>query len=166
MTRKATASASKDRDFVEADDTQAIDGVAYPVWTEKDLEDFIFEWSPTVYALSDGENEAFALLDPTNYGSSMEDAEYSVHGLYTFADNGAQRDAVMLFDGNLVFKSIFGFTSSGAPRNHAHRGDTFTVYEEWIEADEDGNAVTNEYEGDTLTFGSKPFEVIPRRVSR
>ena len=60
----------EDRDYVLADDTQEVDGVAYPVWTEKDLEDFIFEWSPTVYSISDGETEAFALLEPEVYGAS------------------------------------------------------------------------------------------------
>jgi hypothetical protein len=78
----------EDRDFVLADDTESIDGVAYPVWTEKDLEDFIFEWSPTVYSLSDGENEAFALLDPVVYGTGDSDSEYDVYGLYTFTDSG------------------------------------------------------------------------------
>ena len=48
-----------DRDFVMADTTEEVEGVAYPVWTEKDLDDFIFEWTPTVYAISDGESEAF-----------------------------------------------------------------------------------------------------------
>ncbi len=76
-----------------ADDTQEVDGVAYPVWTDKDLEDFIFEWSPTVYSISDGETEAFALLEPEVYGASDEDAEYAVYGVYTFARQrpGAER---------------------------------------------------------------------------
>ena len=78
----------EDRDFVLADDTESIDGVAYPVWSEKDLEDFIFEWSPTVYSLSDGENEAFALLDPAVYGTGDSDSEYNVYGAYTFTDTG------------------------------------------------------------------------------
>lgn len=152
----------EDRDFVLADDTQDVDGVAYPVWTGKDLEDFIFEWSPTVYSLSDGETEAFALLDPVTYGASDEDAEYAVNGLYTFA-GGEEREAVMYFDGTLEFKSIYGFSGqngTGAPREITPaKGDTFTIYEEWIETDEDGNEVTNQYAGDTLTFNGKPFTV-------
>ena len=154
----------EDMDFVAADDTQEMDGVAYPVWTEKDLEDFIFEWSPTVYALSDGETEAFALLEPSVYGAGEADSEYVVHGIYTFA-SGEERSAIMRFDGNLVFKSVYGFTGLagyGAPREITPRpGDTFTILEQWIEADEEGNEVINDYLGDTLTFQDKPFEVIP-----
>ena len=153
----------EDRDFVLADDTQEIDGVAYPVWTAKDLEDFIFEWSPTVYSLSDGENEAFALLDPVVYGASDSDSEYAVYGVYTFADSGKEREAVMRFDGALEFKSIYGFSGTngaGAPREITPRqGDTFTIYEEWVETDEDGYEVINEYLGDTLTFSGKPITV-------
>ena len=35
-----------DMDFVAADDTQELDGVFYPVWTDQDLEDFIFGGRP------------------------------------------------------------------------------------------------------------------------
>jgi hypothetical protein len=153
----------EDRDFVLADNTAEISGVAYPVWTDKDLEDFIFEWSPTVYTLSDGETEAFALLAPEVYGASDEASEYAVYGLYTFADSGQEREAVMLFDGTLEFKSIYGFTGAnggGAPRQITPRpGDQFTIYEEWIESDEEGYEVVNQYLGDTLTFGAQPFTV-------
>jgi hypothetical protein len=153
----------EDRDFVLADDTAEIDGVAYPLWTEKDLEDFIFEWSPTVYTLSDGENEAFALLEPEVYGAGEGDGEYAVYGVYTFAGSGQERDAVMLFDDALEFRSIYGFSGAngtGAPRAITPKaGDQFTLFEQWVESDEDGNEVINEYLGDTLTFGGQPFTV-------
>jgi hypothetical protein len=153
----------EDRDFVMADNTQAVDGVAYPVWTAKDLEDFIFEWSPTVYTLNDGETEAFVLLEPETYGTGDTDSEYAVYGVYTFADSGEERQAVMLFDGALEFKSIFGFSGpdgTGAPREITPReGDQFTLLEEWIESDEDGNMVNNTYPGETLTFSGQPFTV-------
>lgn len=153
----------EDRDFVLADDTQDVDGVAYPVWTAKDLEDFVFEWSPTVYSISDGETEAFALLEPEVYGASDEDAEYAVYGVYKFADSDQERSAVMRFNGNLELKSVFGFSGddwTGAPREIVPQaGDQFTIYETWIEADEDGNEVQNMYPGDTLTFGDQPFTV-------
>ncbi len=153
----------EDMDFVAADDTQELDGVYYPVWSDQDLEEFIFEWSPTIYALSDGETEAFALLEPTLYGAGDEDTEYAVRGIYTFA-SGKERYAIMYYDGNLTYKSLFGFSGengTGAPRAITPRaGDTFTILEQWIEADEDGNEVVNEYPGETLTFRGKPFEVI------
>ncbi len=152
-----------DRDFVLADNTQEIGGVAYPVWTAKDLEDFVFEWSPTLYTISDGESEAVALLEPEVYGAGESDSEYAVYGTYTFADSGEQRQAVMRFDGALEFKSIYGFSGpdgTGAPRAITPRkGDQFTLFEEWIESDEEGNLVNNVYPGNTLTFGGKPFTV-------
>ena len=30
---------------------------------------------------------------------------------------------------------------------------------QWVESDEDGNEVINQYVGDTLTFGGRPFTV-------
>ena len=153
----------EDRDFVLADDTQEVDGVSYPVWTAQDLEDFIYEWSPTVYSLSDGENEAFALLDPVVYGAGDSDTEYAVNGIYTFADSGKEREATMYFDGALEFKSIFGFSGAngnGAPgKSRRKRVTQFTIYEEWVETDDDGNEVNNQYLGDTLTFSGQPFTV-------
>jgi hypothetical protein len=153
----------EDQDFVLADDTQEIDGVAYPVWTEEDLEDFIFEWSPTVYTLSDGETEAYALLEPEVYGASEGSGVYAVYGVYTFADSGSERSAVMYFNDALEFTSLYGFNNAdgtGAPRALTPRpGDQFTVLERWVESDEDGNEVINDYLGDTLTFGDRPFTV-------
>lgn len=35
-----------------------------------------------------------------------------------------------------------------------------TLLEKWIELDEEGNEVVDEYVGDTLTFSGTPFEVI------
>ncbi len=70
----------------------------------------------------------------------------------------------MYYDGDLVYKRTIGFSGAGgtgAPRAITPRaGDTFTILEQWIEADEDGNEVTNEYPGETLTFQGTPFEVI------
>ena len=42
----------EDIDFVAADDTVEFDGIYYPAWSEADLEDFLFEWEPTIYSLS------------------------------------------------------------------------------------------------------------------
>lgn len=111
-----------DSDFVAADESAEVDGIFYPLWSELDLEDFIFEWSPTIYSLSDGESEAFALLEPSVYGASDSDGEYIVRGIFTFADSGQEREAFIRFNGNLEFNSIFGFSGVngyGAPRHYA-----------------------------------------------
>ena len=151
----------EDMDFVAADDTVEFDGIYYPAWTEDDLADFIFEWEPTIYSLSDGESEAIALFEPSVYGASDEEAEYDVRGIYTFADTGEERYATMKFDGNLVYTGLLTFTGedgTGAPRAmNPRQGDTFTIIEQRYELDDGGDWVVNEYPGDTLTFGGEPF---------
>lgn len=153
----------EDMDFIAADDTVEFDGIYYPAWTGDDLDDFIFEWEPTLYALSDGETEAFALFEPAAYGAGESDSEYDVRGVYTFSDSGQERYATMKFNGNLEYTGLLTFTGAdgaGAPRALAPRaGDTFTILEQWYELDEEGEWMINEYEGDTLTFSGKPFTV-------
>ncbi|MCE7982163.1 MAG: hypothetical protein DYG89_13285 [Caldilinea sp. CFX5] len=153
----------EDMDFIASEESEELDGVYYPVWTQEDFDDFIYEWSPTVYSLSDGKTEAFALFEPSVYGQGDRDSEYTVRGLYTFADSGKTRYALMNFDGNLDYKNIFGYTGAdgtGALREiRPRKGDTFTVLEQWYEQDDSGEWLITEHEGDTLTFAGKPFTV-------
>lgn len=153
----------EDMDFVAAEETVEVGGVYYPAWSAADLDDFIFEWEPTIYSLSDGDTEAFALLEPVIYGASDKDGEYEVSGIYTFADSGQERYAIMKFNGALEYKSLLvftGFGRTGAPRAIAPRaGDTFTILQQWYELDEDGEWTVNEHPGETLTFSGKPFTV-------
>jgi len=153
----------EDMDFIAADDTVEFEGIYYPAWTAEDLEDFIFEWSPTIYALSDGETEAFALFEPAVYGAGDEDGEYDVRGVYTFADSGEERYATMKFNGVLEYMGLLTFTGAegtGAPRAMNPRpGDSFTIIEQWYELDDEGEWMVNEYLGETLTFGDAPFTV-------
>jgi hypothetical protein len=153
----------EDLDFIASEESEEEDGVHYPVWTEEDLADFIYEWSPTVYSLSDGTTEAFALFEPAVYGEGDHDTEYTVRGIYTFADSNQERYAMMSFDGDLNYKNIFGYVGAngtGALREiRPHQGDTFTLVEQWYEEDAAGEWAITEYQGDTLTFQGKPFTV-------
>lgn len=153
----------EDIDFIAAEETVEVGGVYYPAWSAADLDDFIFEWEPTLYALSDGETEAFALFEPVIYGAGDEDGEYEVRGVYTFADSDQERYAIMKFNGALDYKSLLTFTGAGgtgAPRAIApRRGDTFTILQQWYELDDDGEWAVSEYPGETLTFSGKPFTV-------
>lgn len=153
----------EDMDYIAADDTVEFKGIYYPAWTEADLEDFIYEWEPTIYALSDGESEAFVLFEPAVYGATDEDGEYDVRGVYTFADSGEERYATMKFNSALEYKGLLTFTGAngtGAPRAMNPRpGDTFTIIEQRYELDDAGEWVTSDYPGDTLTFSGKPFTV-------
>ncbi|MFN8619652.1 MAG: clostripain-related cysteine peptidase [Chloroflexota bacterium] len=156
----------EDRDYVAAHDTQQLNGVEYPVWTAQDLGAFDFNWEPTIYALSDGQTEAIALLEPTVYSADPADLEYQVSGTYTFSDTGEQRAAQLVIDGNLEQRGMLTFTGAdgtGAARAFQPRaGDTFTVTEQryaWDESSE-GWQVTDA-PGDTVTFGDGPLTVVP-----
>ena len=62
----------------------------------------------------------------------------------------------MYYDGDLVYKRTIGFSGEGGTgaRARLHRGRaTFTILEQWIEADEDGNESSTKVPGrdaDTL----------------
>ncbi|MBN1878012.1 MAG: hypothetical protein JXA33_27570 [Anaerolineae bacterium] len=154
-----------DMDFIGAEDTKEIGGVYYPDWGAEGVGEIEIDWEPTVYYMSDGVNEEFAFFEPETYGAIAEDDTYTVYGIYTFTDNGNQRDAVMQFGSDGKMKSIFGFTGTGgtgAPRQITPRaGDTFTILEEWLEFDQDPEGEFVDYEGGTLTFGEHPFEMVP-----
>lgn len=153
----------EDLDFIASDLSAETDGVIYPEWTADDLDDFVYEWSPTIYSLQAGDEEAFALFEPEVYGEGSADTEYVVRGIYTLADGQTERYALIHFDGDLNFKSIFGFQDidgSGAPRQITPRkGDTFTILEQWYVVDENGEWVITEQLGDTLTYTGQPFTV-------
>ena len=82
-----------------------------------------------------------AHFTPQSYGASFEDAIYTVDGIYTYADGGESRYARLYFrDG--VLRQVFGFTGeggTGAPREIIPQaGDTFTVLENWMDLDQQG----------------------------
>ncbi|HRW09140.1 MAG TPA: clostripain-related cysteine peptidase, partial [Caldilineaceae bacterium] len=151
----------EDLDYVASDVSAAIDGVIYPQWRADDLDDFIYEWEPTVYTLQSGDEEAVVLFMPEIYGKGQRDTDYVVHGIYTLANSGAERYALMHFDGDLNFKSIFGFQDldgTGAPRQITPRqGDTFTVLDHWYTINDDGEWILEKSPGTTLTYTGQPF---------
>lgn len=156
-----------DETFIAADNTREIDGVTYPDWGSEGVGELEVDWEPTIYFMSDGTNEEFAYFEPEIYGVTAEEDTYTVRGIYTFAESGNTRDAVMRFNGAGDMQSVFGFAGangSGAPREIIPTsGDTFTILEEWFEYDEsaDGTGQFVDYEGGTLTFGDKRFEMVP-----
>jgi len=151
-----------DMDFLESSDTREVDGVYYPVWPAGAFT-LEFEWEPLVYYISDGESAVSALLTPVSYGATSEQAVYTVDGIYTYA-TGEQLYARLYFlDGML--RQVFGFTNTdtaAAPREiHPSRGDKFTVLENWLDFDAQGQVVRRAQEpGDTLTFTDQMFSWI------
>ncbi len=148
-----------DIDYLESDDTRSAGGVFYPEWGEGDFT-LEFEWEPIVFGITDGIVDPLVLLNPEEYGATFEDALYSVDGIYTYSD-GEQRVARITFqDGQAV--QVFGFQNddgTGAPREILPTaGDTFTIFETWLDLDEQGNVIEQATEtGETLTFSEDPF---------
>ena len=150
-----------DSDYLESNETREVDGVYYPVWSQQNEFTMEFEWEPIVYAINDGVNSVVAHFKPQSYGATFEDAIYTVDGLYTYADGSETRYARLYFN-NGVMRQVFGFTGengTGAPREIIPQtGDTFTVLEEWLDLDQQGNVTqSTQQQGDTLTFSDQPF---------
>jgi len=149
-----------DLDYLDSGVTREVEGVYYPDWDAGPF-NLEFEWEPVVFALTDGKTTATVLLNPTTYGATSEDAVYTVSGLFTRAATGETTAAELrLRDGRL--QSVFGFMAengTGAPREIvSEQGDTFTVYEKWMDLDAKGQAKTIiDERGKTLTFGAAPF---------
>jgi hypothetical protein len=153
----------EDMDYLIADDTRQVGGVAFPAWPEEGVS-VEYVWEPTIFAINDGKNSVKALLRPQSY--DPESPTYAVEGTYTFKKSGDQRYAKMYFrDGEMT--EIFGFTGSitqavGAPRQITPQtGDTFTVLERGDDLSLEGEAGRESYtqSGGVLTFSGQPFIV-------
>ena len=149
-----------DTDYLESADTREIDGIYYPEWGEGDFT-IEFEWEPLMFAINDGADSVLALFNPETYGATFEDSVYTVDGMYTYADDSESRLAKLYFQDG-VLRSVFGFNgddSAGAPREIVPSpGDTFTVFERWMDLDQEGRVVeTVLEEGGTITFGDQPI---------
>lgn len=150
-----------DTDYLESPESRQVGGVTYPVWPQGKRFTLNFTWEPTVFAITDGEQQATALFNPLEYGLTPEEATYTVDGIYTFADSQERRNARLYFqNGHLV--QVVGF--SGDPQSSAPHeitpaiDDTFTVLEKWLDLSADGSIQKVSYqEGATLTFNGQPF---------
>lgn len=150
-----------DTDYLESSDTQQVSGVAYPVWPQQGGFTLEFDWEPLMFAISDGTTSETALFTPQAYGSTREEATYTVDGTYTYQDGGETQSARLYFR-NGVLRQVFGFTGAdenGAPREITPQaGDTFTIQEQWMDLDQSGKVTaTTTQAGGVLTFGDQPF---------
>lgn len=151
-------------DFIAADQTRQVNGVWYPDWGKEGRIELEVDWEPTIYTLSDGDatHDEFACFEPQTYGLKEEDDVYTVRGLYTFAESGTRRGAVLQFNGQgrmiglLVFMNPNG---SGAPRKMTpNSGDRFTIWEQWLEYGINPAGELVDYEGGSMTFSGKTLE--------
>jgi hypothetical protein len=117
--------------------------------------------------MSDGKeaNDQFAFFEPETYGVDESSNTYTVRGVYTFVKSDAQIDAVIRFNGDGEMQNVFSFNGqdgAGAPREITpQKGDTFTITEEWLEFDTNPDGEFVDYDGGTMTFGKKGFEMVP-----
>ena len=153
--------------FINSENIREIGGIYYPDWGNEGVISIDYDWEPTLYYMSDGNeaNDQFAFFEPSVYGADVSGDIYTVRGTYTFADSGSEIDAVMKFNGEGDMQSIFGFNGengSGAPREITPQaGDTFTITEEWLDFDQNPDGEFVDYIGGTMTFGDNRFEMVP-----
>lgn len=154
-----------DMGYISSEQTKQVGGIYYPDWGDEPVLTMDFDWSPTVYFMSDGDqaNDQFAFFEPEVYGATEDGDIYSVRGTFTYAKDGVEKDAIMKFGGDGKMQSVFGFNDAGgtgAPREITPRpGDQFTITEEWLDFDTDPEGEFVDYVGGTMTFGQKPFEM-------
>ncbi len=146
-----------DKDYLESPTTRRVGDTFYPQWSDGETFNLEFEWLPTVFAISDGEETVVALLEPTRYGATAEEAVYTTEGIYTFVASGESRYARLYFS-NGQLQQVFTFTDegqTGAPREVIPQtGDQVTLIQTWLE--QSGNAYRQVTEqGETLTFGAE-----------
>jgi hypothetical protein len=150
-----------DTDYLESADTQQVNGVPYPVWSQSSVFTLAFNWDPVVFAISDGRTTTPALFTPLDYGASSEEAVYAVDGSYSFYETGDVVNARLLFQNGALI-AVYGFSgehAAAAPHEITPRaGDRFTLLNKWLDLDSEGNVVDVHYQpGETLTFGEGPF---------
>ncbi len=143
-----------------------VGGLVYPDWGEGETFTVDSEWLPTVYFLTNGEEESFAYLEPETFGESYEDDVYTLYGLFApGGDTSREQEAMIRFDGNFAMKSFWVFTGedgTGAPREATlEPGDTFSTWQLW----EEYNSDLEEWEyvyylGDPVTYWGDRFEII------
>ncbi len=151
-----------DTDYLESSSTGTEAGVYYPIWPNAETFRLNFEFEPLVFTISDGTTSGIALLNPVSYGASAEQAVYAVDGTYTFSDTGETRRAQLLFKDEYLFQ-VLGFegndTAAAPWEITPNPGDTFTISYKWLDLDANGAvSKVSTSEGDTLTFGSQPFQ--------
>jgi len=152
-----------DVSYYVAENTTTIDGVNFPDYGESPVQ-VQYEWSPTLYTLTDGDHDAFVLLEPAEYLSADGETVYAVYGQYTDALNSTPMDASLSFDADGNFLHAYAFPdedSNGASTPveiTPQIGDQFTDYVQYYTFDSNNNATySSELSDDVFTWGEEGF---------
>ncbi len=154
-----------DESFVIAQNTTTVGGVEMPDYGPSPIQ-VNYEWSPTLFVLTDGQHEAFALFQPDEYLSAAEGVTtYSVYGQYTYVNGSKPDDAKLVFDpdGNLLHIYALPDANGDGVSNPVEVtpqiGDKFTDYVQSYIYDQN-NQPTFDYSlsDDVFTYGEQGFK--------
>jgi len=152
-----------DVSYYVADNTTTIDGVNMPDYGASPIQ-VEYEFSPSLYAMTDGEHDAFVLLEPYEYLSADGKTVYTVYGQYTGAESGIPVEASLFFDADGSF--LYAYAYPDADENGVSTpveitpqiGDQFTDYVQYYTFDANDNAeFVYELSDDVFTWGEQGF---------
>jgi hypothetical protein len=152
-----------DVSYYIADNTITIDGVNVPDYGPSPIQ-VEYEWSPSLYALTDGEHDAYVLLEPAEYLSADGETVYAVYGQYTYFESGTPVDASLYFDADGNFLYAYAFPdqddngASTPVEINPQIGDQFTDYVQYYTYDSNDNPTFSyELSDDVFTWGEEGF---------
>lgn len=152
-----------DVSYYIAENTATVDGVNMPDYGDSPVQ-VQYEWSPSLYAMTDGTHDAYVLLEPYEYLSADGETVYTVYGQYTDAQSGIPVEASLFFDADGNF--LYAYAYPDADENGASTpveitpqlGDTFTDYVQYYTYDADDNPIFNyDLSEDVFTWGEEGF---------
>ena len=152
-----------DVSYYVAENTTSVDGVNMPDYGESPIQ-VSYEWSPSLYAMTDGQHDAYVLLEPYEYLSGDGKTVYTVYGQYTDARDGIPVDASLFFDadGNFLYAYAYPDTDGNGASTPVELtpaiGDTFTDYVQYYTYDANDEPIYNyELSDDVFTWGEQGF---------
>lgn len=152
-----------DISYYVAENTTTVGGVNAPDYGESPVQ-VSYEWSPSLYTMTDGTHDAFVLLEPYEYLSADGKTVYTLYGQYTDVLSGIPVEASLFFDadGNFLYAYAYpdtdGNGSSTPVEITPQTGDTFTDYVQFITFDSEDNAeYSYELSDDVFTWGEAGF---------
>lgn len=152
-----------DVSYYIAENTNNVDGVNVPDYGESPIQ-VQYDWSPTLYSLTDGQHDAYVLLEPAEYLSADGNTVYSVYGQYTDALTNTPVDASLYFDadGNFLYAYAFPDEDDNGASTPVEMtpqiGDKFTDYVQFYTYDSNNNPTYSyELSDDVFTWGEKGF---------
>jgi hypothetical protein len=152
-----------DISYYIAENTVDIGGVYSPDYGPSPVQ-VEYEWSPTLYIMTDGTTEAYALVEPAEYLSADGRTVYAVYGQYTAAGGSEPVDAMLYFDADGTYLYAYAFPdldddgASTPVEITPQPGDHFTDYVQLYAFDENDEPYYDYTPSeDVWTWGDEPF---------